>query len=946
MISWQQIPYILLLITASILSAGLAMIAWYYRNLAKANTTSQATQTTWAGEAEEHLQTILESVQTGIMIVDAETRVVLDVNPAALEMIGAPKEQVVGFVCHEYLCPEAENCCPICDLGQTIDKSERVLLRPDGETRPIFKTVVSVNIDGRQHLIESITEITDRVRSEQALAEAHTQLDATLNALPDLMFEVDIHGRYYDFRAPNPELLYAPPEEFIGKTVSEILPPDAAKTILESLQHAAETGDHQGAVYFLETPGGPCWFELSIAVKEGDRFIALVRDITEQVNAKQELQQRNRELTTLYDATTLISSELSLESVLQTVAEQMTQAIGAGGCELSLWNQEVLVDYSAVQPADVDPPGTIYDLNTLSSSQRVLESRQPMVVQLDDPEACAGEKEWMEAQGVKTVLIVPLVVHEHVLGLLELYEKMAAREYTADEIRLIESLAAQAAIAIENGRLYDQVQQELTERKRTEEMLLRAKNDWERTFNTVPDLIMLLDKQHQILRMNKAMADRLGKTDSEVYGTTCYTLYHGTDKPPAFCPHAKLVADGQEHTADVYEERLGGTFRVSVSPLFDENGQLTGSVHVARDITQRVQAEKELEQLLQKAHRHADEMTAVSSILHALNAPTDVSEAFPIISTVLRSISGCERVSLILIDEDREWAMVIALDQPRGELGQGTRFPLSSTSAAEDVLAGRLHLTPDLAAETDFPSEQMLYQAGHCSRINLPLNIGNQVIGSLNLAWLQVAGYDEAQLPLLEQIADAVALAVEKTRLFQEIQQLAITDELTRLSNRRVVFELGQREIERAQRYNRPLAAIMLDIDHFKKVNDSYGHPVGDKVLQALAKCLLQNTRDIDIVGRYGGEEFVVLMPETGHEEAFQAAERLREQIALQRVDHENGPISISISLGVAVANQEIPDLAASLEIADQALYAAKQAGRNCVRTAWDEKSGHYQGKS
>ncbi|HSD57022.1 MAG TPA: PAS domain-containing protein, partial [Methanotrichaceae archaeon] len=135
---------------------------------------------------------------------------------------------------------------------------------------------------------------------------------------------------------------------------------------------------------------------------------------------------------------------------------------------------------------------------------------------------------------------------------------------------------------------------DITERKRAEEAILRAKEEWERTFNTVPDMIAILDPQHRILRVNQAMADRLGVTPEQCVGLLCYEAIHGQSQPPEFCPHALTCNDGQQHVAEVQEPRLGGDFLVSTTPLCDPQGQLIGAVHVARDITMRKQMEQEL----------------------------------------------------------------------------------------------------------------------------------------------------------------------------------------------------------------------------------------------------------------------------------------------------------------------------------------------------------------
>ncbi len=132
------------------------------------------------------------------------------------------------------------------------------------------------------------------------------------------------------------------------------------------------------------------------------------------------------------------------------------------------------------------------------------------------------------------------------------------------------------------------------ERKLAEETIMQTNNEWERTFDAVPDMLMILDDGYRIVRVNEAMADRLGVIPDEAVGLICYEHVHGTKEPPPFCPHSKLLADGQRHLMEVHEERLGGDFLVSVSPLHDMEGHLTGSVHVVRDITQQKKVEREL----------------------------------------------------------------------------------------------------------------------------------------------------------------------------------------------------------------------------------------------------------------------------------------------------------------------------------------------------------------
>ncbi len=150
---------------------------------------------------------------------------------------------------------------------------------------------------------------------------------------------------------------------------------------------------------------------------------------------------------------------------------------------------------------------------------------------------------------------------------------------------------------------------DITERKRFEQALERAKVDWERTFDSVPDLIAILDDRHKIVRANKAMAQVLGVSPENCVGLSCFECVHAKEEPPSFCPHTLAMIDGQEHTAEVHEERLGGDFIVSATPLKDEYGHILGSVHVARNITFRKQMETRLEEYSKQLEHLVEERT-------------------------------------------------------------------------------------------------------------------------------------------------------------------------------------------------------------------------------------------------------------------------------------------------------------------------------------------------
>ena len=231
----------------------------------------------------------------------------------------------------------------------------------------------------------------------------------------------------------------------------------------------------------------------------------------------------------------------------------------------------------------------------------------------------------------------------------------------------------------------------------------------------------------------------------------------------------------------------------------------------------------------------------------------------------------------------------------------------------------------DLAISSHEPAS-----SGSAQLAAVPLLSRGQVIGVVCLE--SRYGYDEAAARLAFSLAQPAAIAVENARLFEEVQRLATLDGLTNTFNRRHFMEMAQLQLEGARRFSLPLSALMIDVDHFKDVNDRYGHAIGDRVLRGVADRCRSALRSIDLLGRYGGEEFAILLPGTTLDSAARIlAERIRRAVAEEPIATDAGPVQVTISLGVAELNAATNDLAALLKRADAALYEAKLLGRNRV---------------
>ncbi len=167
--------------------------------------------------------------------------------------------------------------------------------------------------------------------------------------------------------------------------------------------------------------------------------------------------------------------------------------------------------------------------------------------------------------------------------------------------------------------------------------------------------------------------------------------------------------------------------------------------------------------------------------------------------------------------------------------------------------------------------------------------------------------------------------------LYDETRELSITDGLTKLYNKRYFLEILEKEFERAKRFKNALCLIVLDIDHFKSVNDTYGHLQGDSVLREIGGILVQSARKIDIIARYGGEEFVIIAPNTNMDDIHIIAERIRQATEDHDFEAEKEPIKLTVSLGVSTLREGTNDMLELIKKADDALYKAKSEGRNKV---------------
>jgi len=212
----------------------------------------------------------------------------------------------------------------------------------------------------------------------------------------------------------------------------------------------------------------------------------------------------------------------------------------------------------------------------------------------------------------------------------------------------------------------------------------------------------------------------------------------------------------------------------------------------------------------------------------------------------------------------------------------------------------------------------------------IPINHQDVLRGELALFSFDHDAFENNKRTLELMTGDFSTL-LDLLLLYEENRLLSITDGLTKVYNHRHFHEVLENEWLRSQRYKIPLSLLMIDVDHFKKVNDMYGHQLGDMVLAGIARVLMVNTRELDTVARYGGEEFAVILPQTDVEKAKIVGEKLREKVKEQHFHEQLKPGEITISVGIAAASSEMKTMKDLITTADYALYTAKENGRNRV---------------
>lgn len=500
---------------------------------------------------------------------------------------------------------------------------------------------------------------------------------------------------------------------------------------------------------------------------------------------------------------------------------------------------------------------------------------------------------------------------------------------------------------IENSgqRLLGGVAFDITERHQADEALYKEKEFLKAVLNNIQVGIVACDAQGGLTLFNPATREMHNLPEQQLCADQWaehYDLYHPDGRTPLQkqeIPLFRALQGERVHNQEIMivtKQGKAHTVLVNGQAIVDPNGKKLGAVVAIHDITERQQVELALKQAnvqlkgwVNELSQRNREIALLGEISEFMQACLSVEEAYTVLGKLVQPLFPQTEGGIFLISASKNLVEAVAT--------WGSRISTPEIFMPDECWAlrrGRLHrVEGDDKICCQHYSEHSLPAESLC----IPMAAQGEAMGILYLASFELGRLTQTQQQLAVTVAEQIALSLANLRMHSTLKNQSIRDPLTGLFNRCYMEEILEREMHRCLRKQQPLSIIMIDVDHFKRFNDTFGHEAGNIVLRELSHFLQSSIRNTDIACRYGGEELMLILPETSLEVSINQAEQLRQAAKQLSVYHSHQLLdAIALSLGVACFPEHGSTPEDVIRLADQALYHAKKSGRDRVFTATD----------
>ena len=335
--------------------------------------------------------------------------------------------------------------------------------------------------------------------------------------------------------------------------------------------------------------------------------------------------------------------------------------------------------------------------------------------------------------------------------------------------------------------------------------------------------------------------------------------------------------------------------------------------------------------LFQRTARQAKQINVLNNIARIISSSLQIEEVFDSFANEMEKLIAFDKLSVAFLDASGSYLRIFASGS-RTDSGWGMEslIPLVGTGPGWVVLNEERFVHPDTKEQQRFIEDQFLYEDGIRSYILLPLESRGRVVGTFGLGSREKDNFSDKDLPLLTQLSKQISVAIENVKLYQQAKETSILDDVTSLFNSRYFHQALERELKLVARHKSRLSLLFIDLDKFKIINDTHGHLRGSKVLREVGFLLRAAIRETDIAARYGGDEFVVILPDTDYPQAKRLGERMR-QLVLRTtfLKEERINARLGASIGLSTFPTEAPTKEELIHLADERMYRDKEANRS-----------------